>query len=145
MNSVVTTEVRSKIMRNIRGRNTVPERRVRSFLHSMGFRFRIHAKELPGKPDIVMPKYRAVIFVHGCFWHKHPGCKDSHVPKSNVAYWGSKLNKNVERDSLHQIALENMGWRVIIIWACELGRLGEEVPGLIEKICQPSMVQEPYG
>lgn len=117
-------DVRSKIMRQIKDRDTIPEMRVRSFLHRMGFRFRLHARNLPGKPDIVLPKYRAVIFVHGCFWHQHPGCKHSHIPKSNKGYWKPKLERNVKRDIKHRQELRELGWKVIVIWECEIDEGG---------------------
>jgi DNA mismatch endonuclease (patch repair protein) len=94
---------------------------VRKAAHALGFRFRLHRKDLPGKPDLVFPKYRAVIFVHGCFWHQHPEprCLDGRPPKSNLGYWQSKLARNIERDASSQAALEDQGWRTLVIWECE--------------------------
>lgn len=111
---------RSLNMKSIRSRNTKPEIAVRRLLHSLGLRFRIHCSELPGKPDIVMKRFKTVIMVNGCFWHKHSGCTRSNVPKSNHSYWSDKLEKNVERDKGTQRALTELGWRVIIVWECEL-------------------------
>lgn len=120
MNSdTVSSSHRSWIMRQVRSRNTTPELYVRRTLHAAGFRFRIHYKKLPGKPDLVLAKYRTAIFVHGCFWHWH-GCHRSRMPSSNVEYWQRKIARNVERDSKNIAALSCMGWRVQIIWECEL-------------------------
>ena len=108
-------------MASIRGKDMKPEMAVRKAAHAAGFRFRLHRKDLPGKPDLVFPKYRAAIFVHGCFWHQHtePRCLDGRPPKSNGAYWGPKLRRNVERDAEAQAKLAEMGWRTLVIWECE--------------------------
>lgn len=106
-------------MSRIHGKDTDPELRVRSWLFSHGFRYRKNDKRLPGKPDIVLPKYKTVIFVHGCFWHQH-GCKDTTMPKSRTDFWEAKLTRNVERDQEHVRALQAAGWNVIVIWECEL-------------------------
>ena len=111
-------------MSRIRGKNTTPERVVRSELHSRGFRFRIHRKDLPGSPDIVLSKYRTVIFVHGCYWHRHEGCKYATTPKSNVEFWLNKFNENTQRDSRNQKALKDLGWKVLIVWECEISKTG---------------------
>lgn len=110
---------RSWNMSRIRGKDTKPEIRVRSLLHRMGFRFRLHRRDLPGKPDIVLPAYRTVIFVHGCFWHRHPGCRFAYTPKSRVDFWQTKFRRNVERHQEVTAALEELGWRVVVIWECE--------------------------
>lgn len=128
MVDIVDKATRSRMMSGIRGRDTKPELRVRRFLHAAGFRFRLHVKDLPGRPDIVLPKYRAVILVHGCFWHRHPGCRYATMPASNVEAWSEKFARNVERDSDVERRLVASGWRVITIWECEcseehLGRL----------------------
>jgi DNA mismatch endonuclease (patch repair protein) len=107
-------------MSNIRSKDTKPEKILRSALHRQGFRFRIHHKDLPGKPDIVLPKYNAIIFVHGCFWHYHKDCREGRVPSTNPAFWKEKLEKNVEKDERHRMALEKMGWRVAVVWECEV-------------------------
>src|SRR5215204_5328197 len=112
-------KTRSYNMSQIKGKNTQPEMLVRKFLHVNGFRYRLHVKNLPGKPDIVLSKYKTIIFVHGCFWHQHPGCKRSTIPKSNQEYWTPKLRRNVERDLKHKIDLEQLGWNVFVIWECQ--------------------------
>lgn len=117
---VVSKEKRSKMMSNIRGKNTKPEILMRKYLFSLGYRFRIHRKDLPGNPDIVLPKYKTVIFIHGCFWHQHPNCKDAVMPKSNIEFWEKKLKRNIERDNLIFIQLQEAGWNVQIIWECEV-------------------------
>lgn len=115
---IVTSEHRSKIMSMIKGKNTKPEMLVRSVCHEMGFRYRLHRKDLPGTPDLVFPKLRLCIFVHGCFWHRHPGCKYAYTPKSRLEFWLPKLERNVERDVAAQKALQALGWRVAIVWEC---------------------------
>jgi DNA mismatch endonuclease (patch repair protein) len=106
-------------MSRIRGKNTAPEMCVRSVLHRLGLRFRIHGRKLPGQPDIVLVKYKTVIFVHGCFWHRHKDCKNCTTPRSRREWWQAKLNGNAVRDKRHQAALKKLGWRVIVIWECE--------------------------
>lgn len=115
-----TKQKRSEVMAKIRGKDTKPEKIVRSLLHQMGFRFRLHNKMLPGKPDICLPKHETVIFVHGCFWHNHTKCKGGRLPKSNLEYWQPKIQRNVERDKMRQRSLRKLGWKVIVIWECEL-------------------------
>ena len=109
-------------MSRVKSTNTKPELRVRSALHAMGYRFRLHRKDLPGKPDIVLPKYRAVVFVHGCFWHQHPGCRKATIPRNNRDYWEQKLRRNFERDKKAQEELVESGWRVLTLWECEIPR-----------------------
>lgn len=106
-------------MSRIRGKNTTPEKRVRSLLHRLGFRFRLHGKKLPGRPDVVLVKYKTVVFIHGCFWHRHKGCKNCTTPTNRREWWLAKLEGNAARDKLHQAALKKLGWRVIVIWECE--------------------------
>jgi len=106
-------------MAAIKGSDTKPEMRVRSFLHSLGFRYRLHRKDLPGKPDIVLPKYRTTIFVHGCFWHCHDCRWGSVVPKTRAEFWADKRRGNVARDARKAEALESLGWRVVTVWECE--------------------------
>ena len=113
-------ETRSYIMSRIRGKDTKPEIMVRSFLFSQGLRFRKNDKRYPGSPDVVLPKYNTAVFVHGCFWHLHEGCKHAKIPKSNVEYWEKKLYGNRERDARNKKELEDMGWNVITVWECEL-------------------------
>jgi len=115
----LSKEKRSKIMSSIRSKDTKPEMVVRSILHRMGYRFRLYRKDLPGKPDIVLPKYKTVIFVNGCFWHRHRGCKYCKTPKSNQIYWESKFQKNVDRDKKNRRLLKKQGWKCIIIWECK--------------------------
>lgn len=107
-------------MGRIKSGDTKPELTVRSILHRMGYRFRLHRKDLPGKPDIVLPKYKTVIFVHGCFWHRHEGCKYAYTPKSRTDFWQKKFQSNVARDQKALSTLAEMGWRVLIIWECEV-------------------------
>ncbi len=120
MVDTVSIEKRREIMQRIRSTNSKPELLVRSFLHKKGFRFRLHAKGLPGRPDIVLPRYRTVIFVHGCFWHRHEGCRYSSTPKSNVEFWQEKFDRNVERDRRDREQLQQAGYTVIVVWECEL-------------------------
>ena len=120
MTDKISKEQRSKNMSSIRSRDTGPEKLLRSILHRMGFRFRICRKDLPGKPDIVLSRYRTVIFVNGCFWHRHNGCRDAKIPKTNTEFWLSKLNANVERDIRVQDQLESLGWNILVVWACEI-------------------------
>lgn len=110
---------RSENMRRIRGKGMLPELAVRSLVHRMGFRFRLHRKDLPGKPDLVFVSRRKVIFVHGCFWHAH-GCRVSHKPKTNANYWGPKLKRNQTRDATNMKALRAAGWKPLVIWECEM-------------------------
>ena len=118
----ITPEHRSWNMSRIRNKDTSIEVRVRKALFAEGFRFRKNDKRFPGKPDIVLPKYRTVIFINGCFWHQHPGCKYARLPKSNVDYWKPKLERNMRNDQEHYSQLENAGWKVIVLWECELKR-----------------------
>ena len=122
MADYLTKEQRSWNMSRIRSKDTKPELVVRSLLHRMGYRFRLHRKDLPGKPDIVLPKYKTVIFVHGCFWHGHKVCKRGNMPKSNRDYWVQKIQKNIDRDKKHRKELKKMGWKVLTIWECQIGR-----------------------
>lgn len=115
----LSPEYRSWNMSRIKGRNTTPELKVRSALHRAGFRFRLHRKDLPGTPDIVLPRFRTVIFVHGCFWHRHEGCRFAYMPKSRQEFWQAKFSKNVERDERKILQLQQAGWNVEIIWECE--------------------------
>jgi DNA mismatch endonuclease (patch repair protein) len=111
---------RSERMGRIRSKNTSVELALRSALHALGLRFRVHARELPGNPDILLPKYRTAIFVHGCFWHRHSGCKVATTPKSNTEFWEAKFDRNVSRDQETLSRLSALGWNVMIVWECEL-------------------------
>lgn len=120
MADTYSSETRSYVMSRIRKKNTKPEIFVRSFLFRKGFRFRIHVKNLPGNPDIVLPKYNTVILINGCFWHAHRNCKLNRMPKTRQDYWIPKITKNVERDKSNNILLSELGWRVLTIWECDL-------------------------
>jgi len=114
------SEQRSRNMSAIKSKNTKPEIKVRKVLHSMGYRFRLHSKDLPGSPDIVLPKYKTVIFVHGCFWHRHQNCKYASTPKTRKEFWNKKFNENINRDKINQENLSSKGWKIIIVWECEI-------------------------
>ena len=120
MADVMTPEQRSRNMAAIKGKDTKPEMIVRKYLFSRGLRFRVQVRKLPGTPDIVLPKYKTVVFVNGCFWHGHEGCKYFRLPKSNVEFWKEKINRNMERDRESMQALRDLEWRVIRVWECEL-------------------------
>lgn len=136
---IFTSDKRSKIMANVRSKNTKPEIIVRSLLHKQGFRFRLHDTKLPGHPDIVLKKFRTVVFINGCFWHQHEACKKATLPKQNSTFWITKLQRNVERDKEEKLALEKVGWKVIVVWECEtkrdlstlLSRLKQEITSSI--------------
>lgn len=126
---------RRRIMQSVNNKNTAPEMQVRRILHAMGLRFRIHRKDLPGSPDIVLPRYRTAIFVHGCFWHAH-GCAKGQPPKSRLDYWLPKLAKNVERDRTKKEQLEALDWRVLVVWQCEIKKsdaLAERVQAFVDE------------
>ena len=117
---IKVSEKRSNNMSAIKSKNTKPEIAVRKLLHSMGYRFRLHRKDLPGSPDIVLPKYKTVIFVHGCFWHRHENCKYATTPKTRKEFWEKKFRENINRDNLNQANQALKGWKIIIIWECQL-------------------------
>ena len=119
MTDIVDSQRRSELMEGIRGHNTAPEMTVRRIAHRMGLRFRLHRKDLPGRPDLVLSKHRIAVFAHGCFWHRHEGCRDASTPKSRVAFWTTKFEANVVRDVRQQAALRALGWQVLVIWQCE--------------------------
>jgi DNA mismatch endonuclease (patch repair protein) len=122
----LTRSHRSWNMSRIRGKDTTPELLVRSALHRMGYRFRLHRKDLPGRPDIVLSRYNTVVFVHGCFWHRHPGCSQAYTPKSRLSFWQNKFNQNVERDAAVSAELQRQGWKVVVVWECEVKARGFE-------------------
>jgi DNA mismatch endonuclease (patch repair protein) len=124
----LTKEHRSWNMSRIRATNTSPEIKVRSLLHRMGFRFRLHSRKLPGKPDIVLPRLKTVIFVHGCFWHRHAGCRFAYTPKSRHEFWRKKFESNQARDREVRKLIGRAGWRVIVVWECQLSK-----PNLLQR------------
>jgi DNA mismatch endonuclease (patch repair protein) len=132
----VSPATRSAVMARVKGRDTGPEKRLRSLLFRQGFRFRLHKADLPGTPDIVLPRYRTAVFVHGCFWHRHAGCRRASTPASNVAYWERKFRRTVERDAAVAAALEALGWRVVVVWECELSTLEKDCRVLTDNIRQ---------
>src|SRR5205823_11378482 len=127
---VYTSEKRSAVMRRVRGRDTTPELAVRKALTRLGARYRLHRKDLPGKPDIVLPGRRLALFVHGCFWHGHDCARGARVPKQNRDYWLGKIERNRVRDARNGAAIEALGWRALVVWECEL----KDVPGLTAKL-----------
>lgn len=128
----ITEKHRSWNMSRIKSKDTKPELIVRSLLHRMGYRFRLHRKDLPGKPDIVLPKYKTVVFVHGCFWHRHPNCKYAYTPKSRQEFWKKKFRDNVKRYRAIAKELRNSGWKVLVVWECQLRDL-HRLEKMIEK------------
>lgn len=127
MTDTLSAERRSWNMSRIGSRNTTPEIRMRSLLHRAGFRFRLHAPGLPGKPDIVLRRYKTVVFVHGCFWHRHGGCRNATTPSTRPGFWQSKFNATIERDRRKTFELNAMGWRVLTVWECELTKNPDQV------------------
>lgn len=136
MADVHTKEIRSFNMSQIKGKNTKPEMMVRRFLHTNGYRYKLHDKNLPGKPDIVLPKYKTVIFVHGCFWHGHKNCKYFVVPKTRTEWWLNKINGNISKDAKAVKALKKEGWKIITIWECNLksSRVEKTLNTLLKKL-----------
>ncbi|MFC3285988.1 very short patch repair endonuclease [Litchfieldella rifensis] len=116
----VSRSRRSQIMARVRAKDTKPEMHVRRLIHGMGYRYRLHARDLPGRPDLVFRSRRRVIFVHGCFWHRHPGCSHARIPKSRTEFWRTKLEGNRRRDVMNRIELRRLGWRSLVIWECQL-------------------------
>lgn len=136
-----STEDRSKIMSQVKNKNTKPELKIRKFLFSKGYRYRINVKNLPGCPDIVLPKYKTVIFVNGCFWHGHSNCKRAKLPQSNSDFWEKKILSNIARDKSNHALLESMGWNVVVIWSCEINQLIKF--GTVEKLLPNSDKKKP--
>jgi len=126
----LTSEQRKRAMSRVQQQNTKPEKIVCSILHRLGFRFRKNVSSLIGKPDIVLPKYKTIIFVHGCFWHQHTGCRKSRRPTTNTEFWNEKLDKNMERDKQTEAKLKNLGWNILTVWDCEI----KDKELLIEKL-----------
>lgn len=135
MIDIVDSATRSRMMAGILGKNTKPELTVRRYLHMQGYRYRLHRKDLPGKPDLVLAKYRIAIFVHGCFWHRHQGCAYATTPHNRRVFWEEKLNGNTLRDQKHISKLHEEGWRVLVIWECALKHLLGEIDVLQKMIC----------
>ena len=132
----ISPELRSRNMAAIKCSNTKPEILVRKLLHALGFRFRLHRRDLPGRPDIVLPRYNSVVFVNGCFWHQHKGCKLAHKPASRQEYWVAKLERNVKRDQSSFSKLTQLGWQVIVVWECDLRNpdaVGRRLQTLLEQ------------
>ena len=138
MPDVMTPQQRHECMSHIRSKDTKPEQLVRQVLWHNGFRYRLHVKDLPGKPDIVLPKYRTVIFINGCFWHGHEGCRYYVIPKTNTSFWLDKITSNKARDARDESALNEAGWRVVTIWECELKRhiIERTISSLIQMITE---------
>ena len=132
----LSTSERSQLMAKVRGSDTKPERNVRRVAHALGLRFRLHRRDLPGTPDLVFPKHRLALFVHGCFWHRHPGCKRATMPRSRAEFWRNKLSRNVARDQAAISKLREKGWRVKIIWECET-RQPDALKKLLNRIFRP--------
>lgn len=130
----LTAKQRSWNMSRIRGADTKPEILVRSMLHRAGYRFRKNVKPFPGKPDIVLPKYRTVIFVHGCFWHRHKGCKQATMPSTNIEFWQKKFAANIANDKKHARELRKLGWKVITVWECEITNKDKLIQKLDESL-----------
>lgn len=133
MTDTISSEHRSWNMSRIRGQNTRPELRLRSLLHRAGFRFSLHAKNLPGRPDIVLTRYRTVIFVHGCFWHRHRGCRNATSPTTRREFWQEKFKQNVARDERNRTELYAAGWHVITVWECELKQDAESAVSTVQR------------
>lgn len=139
MADIFTPQERSAIMARIKSRDTKPELLVRSLLHRMGYRFRLQRRDLPGRPDIVLPKHKAVVFIHGCFWHGHTGCARAKRPTSNTEFWIAKLDRNRERDAAAEMALKLNGWRVLVLWQCQLKDLEALQQSLTEFLNRPQV------
>ena len=135
MTDTFTPEERSEIMRRVKGTDTTPELIVRRLVHRMGFRYRLHRKDLPGSPDLAFPGRKKAIFVHGCFWHGHSGCKRARIPQTNREYWERKISRNSERDKESARLLKKMGWKTLVIWECrtrDLEALGKRLARFLE-------------
>lgn len=144
MTDRLTPAARSQLMAKIRSTNTGPEKAVRSILHRMGYRFSLHRKDLPGSPDIVLPKYRTVILVHGCFWHRHQGCRDMTTPATRKSFWENKFDRNVARDRQNLRDLRQAGWHPIVVWECELRNPDRLKRKLAKALPKPSPKLTPY-
>ena len=127
----ISTVARSRILRAVKSTNTKPELILRRALHSRGFRYRLHSRSLPGRPDLALPGRRKVIFVNGCFWHQHPHCSNARLPQTNRGYWLPKLKRNVERDAGNIAALRKLGWDALVVWECELANIQSVLPRVL--------------
>jgi len=137
---IFSEEQRSYVMSRVGSKNTKPELIVRSYLHRLGFRFKIHEKNLPGRPDIVLPKHRCVVFVNGCFWHRHKGCARASMPTTRVDFWQSKFERNISRDQKNLCLLKKAKWKVCLVWECEIDKISRRTEKLLElanEIIQP--------
>ena len=134
----ISKERRSWNMSRIRARNTKPEYAVRSIMHRLGLRFRLHRKDLPGKPDIVLPKHKTVVFVHGCYWHRHSGCRNATTPSTNREFWEKKFEENVKRDERNKKKLEELGWSVITLWECEIKE--DPVSTILDRLARSGII-----
>jgi len=130
----ISKEHRSWNMSRIRGQHTAPEILVRSILHRLGYRFRLHRRSLPGCPDVVLPNLQVAIFVHGCFWHRHPGCKFAYTPKSRPEFWRKKFAENVIRDRRAKRRLNRLGWHIVVVWECQIGDIAKLANRLLRKL-----------
>jgi|TARA_B100001964_G_C14131315_1_gene553030 DNA mismatch endonuclease (patch repair protein) len=140
MTDIVSEQQRSYIMSRVGSKNTKPELVVRSYLHRRGFRYRIHGEKLPGRPDLVFAKHKTVVFVHGCFWHRHDGCSRATMPSTRVEFWRNKFERNMARDQANQTELRKLGWRVVVLWECEIGTIAardESLERLAATIAKP--------
>jgi len=136
MADVVDKATRSRMMSGIRAKNTKPELVVRQYLHQRGLRYRLHVETLPGRPDIVFPRHHTVVFVHGCFWHHHDGCKYATMPASRQEFWANKLSENVARDQYQIATLQELGWKVLVVWECELRHDDSRLKSLYQEITE---------
>ena len=141
---VLTPEQRHYNMSKIHSKDTKPEIIVRKWLWCQGYRYRLHRKDLPGKPDIVLPKYNGIIFIHGCFWHRH-NCKYASDPKTNIEFWDKKLNDNVQRDKKNIKELKNLGWRVLVIWECEIKKWDSKIEKKMRNFLHDNIIQNKAG
>lgn len=145
MPDIVDSATRSRMMAGIRSKDTKPELQVRKALHALGFRYRLHDRRLPGHPDLVLPRYRVAIFVHGCFWHRHEGCFHASTPATRAGFWAAKFEKNVQRDRQSRQALKEAGWRVLVVWECGLKHApGETLQALAAAIPDPKVASADF-
>lgn len=142
---VVSKAVRSRMMAGIRSNNTIPEMKVRKLLHSHGFRYRLHSRNLAGRPDVVLPRYRLCIFIHGCFWHRHPGCRYATTPRSREDFWREKFDQNMKRDVRNREELLQHGWRVFELWECGIRKPESELIWLLDSVrdCEQKYISWP--